>query len=239
MSLSGRAAPAYAVVAAVIGVTIGSRAPTVWLWPLVVVLAVYPVYASGVRSGKLGATFAWVVLWAAVLSVGTIVIMHPRVPEIGERILRGPAYAEEMLVWVRTGEGPEGDPRLYLPVHAGHFGAFALASALTGGFLGLGFGAVLLNYMNYYVAVLATEAANPTVAFAFGWPIWAILRVLGYIAVGVALGNLFFARILRRGVWDGPAFRRWMAIGVGLVVTDAVLKWLLAEPWRRLLLSGF
>ena len=86
-------------------------------------------------------------------------------------------------------------------------------------------------------AMVAAGGAFTAGAFAIGWPIWAVVRVIGFMAAGTALGHLFYARILRRVPFAGPAFRRWMIISVSLVLLDVLLKATLAETWRGFLIK--
>ena len=207
-----------------------------WLLPVLGAAVPYGVFFTRVRAGRYGNAWAWVILWAVFQSVavGTAVTLFP---ERGSTVvLRGPEYAQEMLHWVETGEGPEGSPRLYLPIHLRHYLGFLVLSLLTLGSAGLVLGTLLLNYMNYYVAELVQAAADPWTAALFGWPLWAALRVLGFVASGVAMAAWGFT-ILRkvRGGSRLPSPRRVFLAGLGLVVADAVLKALLAPWWQRVL----
>lgn len=227
--------PLYTIAAASAGTILGSLMPSPWLWPLVTTLLIYPLFATGVRRGQVGETVGWMLLWAFTVSVVTFALVAVRGPGVGESIIRGPSYAREMMHWVGTGEGAEGSPSLFLPIHARHYGAFVLTSVLSGGFIGLYFGTILLNYMNFYVSTLATVADHTALAYVFGWPVWATVRVVGYVAGGAALAHFFYARMLRQGKYDVRSFRRWIRISLALVVLDVLLKATLAEPWRGLL----
>lgn len=224
-----------AAAAGVVGTLLGSVLPWPWAWPIVVTAVVYPVFYVGVTRGQLGRTVLVMSVWALVTTWTFWGLATARGTEaLADQVIRGPEYAAEMLHWKETGIGPEGSPRQFLPLHARHFSAFCAASALTGGAAGLAFGVVLLDYMNFYVAELA-RATGSLGAFLIGWPIWAIVRVVGFMSAGTALAHLFFGKIWRRGTWDAGAFRRWILIGVGLVVLDVVLKATLAETWRGFL----
>jgi len=228
------AAGLLAAFAGVVGTTIGALQPSAWLWPVLATLLVYPIFVRGVVRGRLGMTVGLMLVWALASSVTFWVVEANVGTELGARVIRGPAYADEMLHWVETGEGPEGSPRLFLPLHARHYAGFLVASAATGSFAGLAFGVVLLNYMNFYVASLA-QASGHLGAYLIGWPVWAVVRVVGFVAGGTALGHFFLTRLLRRGTWSAAGFRRWMLVSVGLVLLDVLLKATLAEPWRGLL----
>jgi hypothetical protein len=117
---------------------------------------------------------------------------------------------------------------------------FCVLSVLSVGFLGLVLGTLLLNYMNFYVAELVRMSVEPGWALAFGWPVWAVLRVLGFVASGTALAALGLAGWRRlRGGLEGPRFpARVMLVGFALVVADAILKALLAPGWRSILIRS-
>jgi hypothetical protein len=225
----------YALAAASAGTVAGSWAPWPWAWPLVMTAAIYPLFALGVRSGALGRTVSLMLVWAVGASMTMLLMVRAAGLEIGASVINGPAYAAEMMHWVETGVGAEGSPSLFLPVHARHYAAFLIGSTLTGGFAGLYFGTILLNYMNVYVATLAAHAEVPALAYAIGWPVWAVVRVVGYVAAGTALAHLGYTRVLKRGEWNGAAFRRWMLVSIALVLLDVVLKASLAETWRGFL----
>jgi len=227
---------AGAALTTALGVALGFR----WLLPFLGAAVPFAVFFPRVRAGRFRAAVGWVVLWALFqsLAVGAATLLLP--DRTGAAVFRGPPYAAEMVHWVQTGEGPEGSPRLFLPIHARHFAAFCVLSALSAGGLGLVLGTVLLNYMNFYVATLVGASARPLVAALFGWPIWAEVRVIGFIVCGAALGALLPAAWSRRR--GGPATPRFpgrlFALGVGLILADIVLKTLLAPPWQRLLLRA-
>jgi hypothetical protein len=211
-----------------------------WLLPLLGAAVPFPVFLRELRAGRPAGAFRSVLLWAVVQSVvvGAAVAVAPE--RAAHVVHRGPEYAAEMIRWIETGEGPEGSPRLYLPVHLRHYAAFCVLSFLTLGAASLALGTWLLNYMNYYVVVMSAQAADPVRALLLGWPVWAALRVAGFVASGAALAGLALSLVRRRrGGPPAPLPLRLLAAGILLVVADAVLKWLLAPLWRDLLLGAF
>ncbi len=95
-----------------------------------------------------------------------------------------------MFHWIRTGEGAEGSLQLFLPIHLREYALFSLLSLLTFGSAALILGTYLLNYMNFYVGQLVYQSSHPWLAALVGWPPWSMLRVVGYIATGLALTAL-------------------------------------------------
>ncbi len=211
-----------------------------WLLPILGGVVPFILFLPRIRGRRYGAAVAWVLVWAIwqSLAVGVAVTMFPE--RAAEVVLRGPAYTEEMLHWIRTGEGPEGSPRLYLPIHLRHYLAFCILSVLSLGGLGLVLGTVLLNYMNYYVTELVRVSAEPSIAALFGWPIWAVMRVVGFVVTGAAMAGLGWQGYLRvRGRSDSIRFPvRVLVVGFALVAMDAILKALLAPFWRDILLPA-
>ncbi len=225
--------PLGAVASTALGIAIGNP----WLFPILGALVPIPVFLQCVRKGSQGKATAWVLYWciAQSLAVGVAVALAPE--RSAAAIWRGPAYADEMLNYIRTGVGPEGSPRLFLPLHARHYVLLCVLSLLTVGTAGLVLGTVLLNYMNFYVATLVRSAADPMLALFFGWPVWAMLRVVGYTATGAVMADMSW-RLWSR--WRGrvilrPLPTRLWLLGLGLALLDVSLKALVAPAWRSIL----
>lgn len=172
-----------------------------WLFPILGSLVPLIVFLPLVKEGRPARAAAWVLLWAVFQSIALGVAVQLAPDRAAEVVLRGPAYAEEMLHWIRTGEGPEGSPRLFLPIHLRHYLAFCVLSVLSVGTLGLVLGTVLLNYMNFYVAQLVRESSQPVLALGFGWPVWAVIRVAGFVVTGAATARIGWIGLNRlRGI---------------------------------------
>lgn len=183
------------------------------------------------------------VAWAVIQSLCVILATRLAPEKAAAAILHGPAYRDEMFTWIRTGQGPEGNWRLFLPQHAIHYGVFLVVSALTAGLAGLVMGTALLNYMNFYVGELFRADAGgqfTTRLILMSWPVWSIARVVGFIAGAVAATELTLAAVAR--LRDRPS--RWpgrssyyLSLSLALVILDALVKALLAPTWRASLLE--
>jgi len=224
---------------AVLSTALGFLLGIPMLFPFLGAAVAYVVFLREVNAGRYTAAFVWMLFWAVCqnAAVGTASVLQPE--RAAAVILTGPDYAVEMLRWVRTGVGPEGSPRLYLPVHARHFAAFCVLSAATFASAGLVLGTYLLNYMSFYVTELVAASAQPVPAALLGWPVWAAIRVTGFIACAVALAPLGWNGLarFRRGMRARAVPYRLLVLGVGLVVLDAALKAVLAPVWRGWLLG--
>jgi hypothetical protein len=229
----------YLAVAAAASVAAGVYLGNRWWLPLLNTLLAYPIYAYLVIHREYGRAVGWMLFWAFFLSVSmiTLVVLAPETARAA--VLRGAEYKKEMFDWIRTGQGAESDPSRFIPQHLLHYGAFAAASLLSGGALGLLMGCVLLNYMNFYVGSLIYHGVPPLTVLLYGWPVWSILRVAGFIVTAVGLSDIFFAKVLRRDGWDSGAAKKALAIGFVLIVADMMLKAFLAPIWRDALWRGF
>lgn len=215
-----------------------------WLLPLLQAIPAYAVMVLDLKRGRLGAAVGHMLTWAALLAftVGTLTAFAPAAGEAG--ILHGPAYRDEMLAWVRSGEGKESSPSRFLPEHALHLAAFVLLALASGGFLALLMGAVLMNYMSFYVGSLLAIAQSPATVLFYGWPPWAALRVIGFVILGVVLAVPLLRRVTEIPLT--PDYRRaWLAAALGCILLDAALKVMLAPRWSGILraalfpLTGF
>ncbi len=206
-----------------------------WLLPAGQAFLAWPVLWQDLRRGRLGSATSHMLVWAFFASVIVIEIsVHfPRAAEAG--ILNSTAYREEMFRWIRTGVGMEGTPSQFVPQQIFHYLLTLGLSALTLGFGGLLLGAILLNYMNYYVGSLIREAAHPALASVTGWPIWPIVRVAAFVIGALAAATILPGRVLGRIPWNPRAVRRALLLSFVLFLLDMLIKAALAPAWRRIL----
>lgn len=230
-----RSAPFLAVLAGVAGARVGLLLENRWALPVLQAIPAFPLFLGGVLARRTGRTIFLMLLWTVATSFPVILAANADPLGVEPLVIRGKEYRDEMFAWIRTGVGPESDPSTFLPRHALHFGAFSLLAFATAGGAGLLFGAVLLNYMNFYVGALLAEAALPARIAPFAWPIYAVVRVAGYVVCATALARLL---LYRREVSDRRAALGTLAFGFALVVTDALLKAALAPGYRERLLVG-
>jgi hypothetical protein len=141
-----------------------------------------------------------------------------------------------MFDWIRTGEGVESSPSKFIPAHLKEFAVFCALALATAGFGAIFLGAVLLNYMNYYVGALLASAAHPVATAFLGWQPYAVVRVVGYIIVATALSEAGSRMITRRKA-NWPRIAKYAAIGLALVVLDVLVKASAAGLWAKMLKS--
>ena len=173
-------------------------------------------------------------IWAAALGVCATVFSYLDTAAAGRLFLRGETYRREMVAYLMTGAGPEGDPRLFIPTHVAHASVFCLLALATGASLGMTLGAVLMNYMAYYVGALGAASAHPWQAMALAWVPWALIRVASFVTLGVVLGGPLLGRVLKFP-FALRAQTRWLALAAAGLAVDILLKWLLAPVWREMI----
>gem|GEM_PF-670037 len=161
------------------------------LLPLLSTIAVYPQYLFYITTKRFKKAVTLILAWALLLTF-IIILFSFYMPKTASKIiLNGENYKKEMFEWIKTGQGPEGDPKLFIAPKIKEIVLFSLLAFITVGFAALLLGAYLLNYMNYYVGILLLHAKPGVASFAtvaiFSWPIYAIIRVVGYVCLGVAL----------------------------------------------------
>jgi hypothetical protein len=205
------------------------------LLPVGQALLAYPVLFRDLRSNRSGDAVRHMLIWALALTLSVILLTLLAPARVEPVILRGSAYRDEMFAWIRTGVGAESTPRLFLPQHLRHY-LLTLALALfTAGLAGLFLGAVLLNYMNFYVGSLILSAARPHLAALFGWPIWSVARVIGFVLGAVGAAQIGLLGVANRRISLPPDIRRLLWWSLAFVLADLVLKAVLAPGWRRIL----
>lgn len=202
--------------------------------PVAMTLVIYPLYAFDIRQGRRDLALRHTLFWAMVSSVLMIYFVRDNDAAMAKIVWNGIPYRDKMFQWILTGEGSEGDIKLFLPEHLRHFVLFCAAAFLTGGVWALAFGAALLNYMNFYVGSLSLKGDPPFLIFLMGWPIWSVVRALGFVLCGIALSEPLLSQLLRFRL-DFRRASRYFSIGFFLILLDVLLKTTLAPFWRGLL----
>lgn len=222
------------IAATAIGFASGSKI----LLPLLQLAVAYPVLYSLLTAGRRKQAFAAMLFWA--LCLGIIVVSAcVHYPDRAEQsIFYGTSYAKEMFHWIKTGEGAEGNPVLFVPIHLLHFVLFALLSLLTASVLSLAMGALLMNYMSYYVGAVILASQDRVIAALMAWHPWAVIRVISFVILGVILAEPMICKIQKRD-YDYSGVRPYFWIALNGLALDILMKSFLAPWWgitlRRLI----
>jgi hypothetical protein len=206
-----------------------------WLLPALAPLTLYPGFARAVRERRYEVAFRRGLAWAAMLSIGVILLVRVSPPLAAAGILNSEPYRQEMFAWIETGIGRETDWRAFLPQHLFHLALFVVLTWGTGGYFGLALGAALTAYMSYFVGSFSLASTSPILGAIAAWVPWSVVRVAAFVALGTILSRPL---LVRR--WTPPFERRevaWiLAAGTGILV-DIVGKAALAPAYGRLLRS--
>ena len=205
------------------------------LLPILNTLASFPFMVLALKRGDMRLAVARMLLWALTMGVAATLLSYARPAQTGALFLRGESYRTEMFEWVMTGQGAESTPSQFIPQQAGHAALFSGLALATGGTAAMPMGAVLMNYMGHYVGTLAASSRRPALTMVLAWHPWAVIRVISFVVIGVALSVPLLSRFGKLPVDRRAAGRLLLWAGAG-VIADVVLKALLAPVWQRLLL---
>jgi hypothetical protein len=204
---------------------------------LFAVLPVLPlawVYRRAIAEGAAWRAVLLAAAWAVPLSVSTIAAAAWS-PDAGLRgVWHAVAFRDEMVRWIATGAGAEGDIRLFLPRVLIEYVLVLVLSAVSAGALALFLGGLLLGYMNVYVGWVVANvdpATFPAAAALVAWPPWSVSRVVSFVLAGTAGALWGYPRLYARGSARVPV-GRLLAASVAFLCLDIFLKWWLAPIWR-------
>lgn len=210
-----------------------------WGLPVLQTLPVYGWMVWLLRRGAWRAAIGWMWLWAVALGIVGTLWVYRQGPAAASLVLHGEAYRRQMFDWLRTGRGEESDPRRFLPRHAVELGAFTVASLATASLVSMHGGTVLMNFMSYYVGSLMRHSDAPLCTFLMAWPVYAVLRVLAYVVLGVLLAEPLLYRLdpRLRSSYRFRDRRPWLGLALAGLVADVLLKTWLAPHYRHWILA--
>lgn len=224
----------YLLTATAASTALGFKISNQYLLPILNVIVSYPVMYSLLVQERRKRAIATMLFWALCMAVICIwaVIHYPA--QAAASIFNGVKYQQDMFHWIKTGIGAEGDLGQFVPQHLIHFIIFCVLSAISAGFLSLLMGAVLMNYMSFYVGSLISASSNTTKAILMGWHPWAIIRVVSYVMLGVILAEPLICKIVKRD-YNYSEVRPYFWIAITGIALDILMKALLAPTWGLLL----
>lgn len=211
------------VIASYIGLMVGGL-----LLPLLQVIVLGYFFVRNIVLNRLWRGAFLVLVWSLALTATVAYVGYSCGcdPAVIGRVVYGRGYIEEMIPWLETSRGPEGDPSLFLVPKIKEIIVFTVASLASMGLAGLFMGAVLLNYMNIYYGTLIWISNGSLVAVLMGWPIYAIIRVFGYVFLGTVLSRTTYLLVKYRGrsLPVDKQYKTMLVVALILIVLDFVLK---------------
>lgn len=207
------------------------------LVPILNTVPAFPFMVAALRRGQIGDAVVRMWIWAATLAVCATAMSYWDTAAAGRLFINGENYRREMFTFVLTGVGAEGNIRQFLPQHALHATIFCVLALATGSLAAMPMGAVLMNYMGYYVGSLAAAGARPAAIVVLAWVPWALVRIASFVVLGVVLAGPALGRWLRFP-YGLRAERRWVGLALAGLGLDVLMKWTLAHAWRDMIRSA-
>ena len=207
------------------------------LFAILPVLPLALVYSKLIASRRTGMALLVALLWAVGVSISTIAASAVYTEGAMKTIWNAPAFRDEMVGWIATGHGPEGDIARFLPRVLLEYALVLALSAVSVGGAALLLGGLLLGYMNAYVGWVVANSdptVHPWLVALAAWPPWSVCRVVSFVLAGTAAALWGFPRIFRRDAARAP-ISTLLVWSVSLLLLDIGLKWWLAPVWRDLL----
>ncbi len=196
--------------------------------PIVQSLIIIYFFIPEVYRNNLWRASGLVLFWSIIMvvSVSSIFAFHGCDLVLIHNVVNGWNYSHEMFIWLVTGKGAEGDISLFLIPKIKELIVFILVSFLTAGMAGLFMGAILLNYMNTYYGLLIWASNYSPITILMGWPIYAIIRVIGYVFLGTVLARTMIVLIQNRGLrgLNDKQYKTMLVIALILIILDFILK---------------
>jgi hypothetical protein len=224
----------YLFAGTIVAVAAGFAIQNEYLLPAFQIAVAYPVlYSLLAQKKRIRAIWA-MLFWALCVAIVMITSSVHFYDRAGNSIIHGRAYVREMFYWIKTGIGAESNPWQFVPQHLLHFVVFAILSVLTASILSLFMGAILMNYMSFYVASVIRASSNELLACLMGWHVWAILRVASFVLLGVILAEPTICRIKKMD-YEYASIRKYYWLALHGLVLDVILKTLLAPWWSEML----
>lgn len=222
---------AVLVGATLVSYPLGLLAGVPFVLPALNTLPAYLTMVALLQKGERRAAVVATLVWAVALAVGGTVTFALWPRPVDGLVLNGPAYRDEMFTWILTGFGREGRPSQFLPQHLGHLAGFVVLSLATASALSIALGAVLMNFMSFYVASLWRADVPGWAVLLLGWQPWAICRVAAFCTLGVVLAEPLLARVKKYEYAGLRSATPYLLAAAGGILADWILKAVLAPTW--------
>jgi hypothetical protein len=125
-----------------------------------------------------------------------------------------------------------------LPAHVQLLGGVVLFAYTSLGLVPFWEGFYQVDLMNGYVSQLVLHSHNPWTALGLGWHPWSICRGIGFCVITFEMCSISLGRLTGAPLSTCSRRRaRWLA-GLGFLLLDTALKYILLEPVRMVLAAN-
>jgi len=208
--------------------------------PVLNTLVIFPLFIWAVRSGRTRRAVTMTLFWALCLAV-TMLALGVIFSGQAEAAVQGVVeYRSQFIRWMADATPVTAAPAQDLLGQLRDLVIFAVASAVTAGLGGLFLLTMAINVISVNAAGLVNEATRPLQTLLFGWPVWNIARLVGYVLITVALAEPLATGQLRPDALRAwfRARRRLLLYGLIALVVAALLQLLLSPVYRSVLEAG-
>lgn len=175
------------------------------------------------------------VFWLSIIGIILMYYFHDRASDV---VIRSEEYWSDMELWLKGDPSKQGTPSEFIPEHIKHTVTVSVASLISAGMIGINFGTVLMNYMNYYVATIMLMSDSPLLLAIIGWHPYSVCRVIGFIILGCTFSWVFVSRFSKESNFNRRIFVFLIILGLCLELLDILLKIYIAPGWRDLIVAN-
>ena len=205
--------------------------------PLLSAAVLIPMFLWALRQGRPRRAITLALFWVVVQSSSVIVASLLFEDTAGRAVQGGLEYRSAWLAWSEGGPLVSLAPSLAYGRQVIELALYALVMALTGGVGGLLLLTLALDRFNFTVASLLSSAQSPVLATVAAWPLWMIVRLVGYLIVGAVLAEPvanFDLRPAYLAAWL-RARKRLLLAGLAIILLGVILQVLLAPLYQTIL----
>ena len=205
--------------------------------PLLSVAVLIPMFLWALRQGRPRKAIALGLFWVAVQSLSVIIASLLFQDTAWRAVQGGLEYRSAWLAWIEVGPLVALAPSLDYGRQVVELALYSLAMVLSGGVAGLLLLTVALDRVNFTAASLLAATPNPALALLAAWPLWLLVRLVGYLMVGAVLAEPLANLDLRPAYLADWLQRRWRLLlaGLGVVLLGVLLQALLSPLYQTIL----
>lgn len=208
--------------------------------PVLNTLVIFPLFVWAVRTGRTRRAVTMTLFWALCLAVAMLalgVILSGQAEAAVQGVVE---YRSQFIRWMADATPVTAAPAQDWLGQLRDLAILAVATAVTAGLGGLFLLAMAINVVSVNAAGLVNEATRPLQTLLFSWPVWNIVRLVGYVLIVVALAEPLATGQLRPDAlrdWF-RARRRLLLYGVVTLAVGALLQVALSSVYRSVLEAG-